>query len=91
MKPKILITGATGNTGFALAERLAKLKVPFRALVHSDSREQLVEKLAAEVVVGDYNDAASIECALEGIEKSVPGISAVSGPVQGPDRVRGYR
>jgi NAD(P)H dehydrogenase (quinone) len=54
MTPKVLITGATGDTGrSALRESLA-LKLQVRALVHNkDKRSAALEDLGAETVVGD--------------------------------------
>lgn len=69
MKTNILITGASGNTGLPVVERLAQMNVPFRAMIHSPGKEQLVKKGSAEVVVGDFHDAASLELALEGIDR----------------------
>jgi uncharacterized protein YbjT (DUF2867 family) len=69
MKSNILITGATGKTGMPVVERLARMNVPFRAMVHSLSKKNLVTMGSAEVVVGDFGDSASLERALEGIER----------------------
>ena len=69
MKTNILITGATGKTGLPVVERLARMNVPFRALVHSPAGEQLVQKGLAEVVVGDFHEAASLDRVLEGIDR----------------------
>lgn len=69
MKTNILITGATGNTGMPVVERLAQMNIPFRAMVHSPDKENLVKKGLAEVAVGELNDPASLERALEGIDR----------------------
>ena len=69
MKRKILITGASGNTGMPVVGRLAQMNIPFRAMVHSLAKERLVKKGLAEVVVGEFQDAVSLERALEGIER----------------------
>jgi uncharacterized protein YbjT (DUF2867 family) len=61
MKTNILITGATGNTGFPVVERLSRMNVPFGAMVHSPAKQDLVQKGLPEVVVGDFHDAASLE------------------------------
>jgi uncharacterized protein YbjT (DUF2867 family) len=82
MKPKILITGATGKTGLPLAGLLAEKKVPFRALVHSPLKEPILKKWTPDVMVGDYNDKKSMENAFEGIEK----VYLVSPPA--PDQYR---
>jgi uncharacterized protein YbjT (DUF2867 family) len=69
MKTNILITGATGNTGMPVVSRLAQMNVPFRAMVHTPAKINLVKKGMAEVVVGDFHDAESRERALEGIDR----------------------
>jgi len=69
MKTNILITGATGNTGQPVVERLSRMNVPFRAMVHSPTKKDLVQKGLAEIVDGDFHDAGSLERALEGIDR----------------------
>ena len=69
MKNRILITGATGNTGMAVVERLAHMDIPFRAMVHTPAKMNLVKKGQAEIVAGDFNNAASLDRALAGIER----------------------
>jgi len=70
MSPNILITGATGNTGLPLVEQLANTGRDFRVMVRTSAKERLVNKGKAEVIVGDFNDDASLERALEGIERA---------------------
>jgi uncharacterized protein YbjT (DUF2867 family) len=70
MKPTILITGATGNTGSLLVDHLAAGGKDFRVMVHTPAKAALVRKGKAEVVVGDFADTASLERALEGIERA---------------------
>lgn len=70
MKPTILITGATGNTGLPVVRQLSERKVPFRAMVHSAAKKRLIEGTGAEIVAGDFGDAGSLDRALEGIEKA---------------------
>ena len=69
MKPKILITGATGKTGLLLVEQLADRNIPFRALAHSVLKEPILKKWTSDVVAGDYGDKAAMEQAFEGIER----------------------
>lgn len=74
MKTNILITGAAGNTGAALVEKLAQLRLPFRALIHAGpeqlfAKERLFKRGASDVVAGDYYNRASLELALDGIER----------------------
>jgi len=61
----ILVTGATGNTGRALVDALARRGAPVRAMVRAEADRG---KLPAGVpaVVADFDDPASIAAALEG-------------------------
>lgn len=61
----ILVTGATGVIGGALARRLAAGGVPFRALV----RREGVSVPGAEVVVGDLDDPATLRDAFAGVDQ----------------------
>lgn len=70
-KPTILITGATGNIGTELSKQVSEQGVPFRAMVRSGKDVQTLSELpGAEVVIGDFNDPASLETALNGIERA---------------------
>ena len=65
----ILITGATGRQGGAVARALAGKGFKMRALTRkpeSDAAKALA-KTGAEVVHGDLDDAASLEKALRGV------------------------
>lgn len=61
----ILVTGATGNVGGALARDLAARGVPVRALVRDPARPLPNGVTAA---LGDLNDPASLRDALTGVE-----------------------
>ena len=65
---KILVTGATGFIGSAIAHRLIKEGTELRLLVrrHSDRRNLI--GLEAEVVEGDITDAASLARACRGCD-----------------------
>lgn len=67
-RSKALVTGATGFVGAAVARALVAEGWQVRALVRSGSDRRNVDMLAAEQVVGDLTDAASLERALEGCE-----------------------
>jgi NAD(P)H dehydrogenase (quinone) len=63
----ILITGAGGKTGRAVA-RLLSQEENLRAFVRRDEHVPLLESLGAEqVVVGDLRDPAKMRLAMEGI------------------------
>lgn len=69
-KPKILVTGATGNIGMELCKELAARKVSFRAMVRAAKDAARLEESKAEVAVGDFDDAGSVADALAGIERA---------------------
>jgi len=64
----ILITGATGQQGGAIAHELLAKGRKVRAMTrHPEGpKAAALKRLGAEVVAGDLNDAASIERALQG-------------------------
>ena len=65
----ILVTGATGNTGRAMVDALARRGAPVRAMVRTEADRA---KLPAGVpaVVADFDDLASIAAALEGADRA---------------------
>ena len=67
-KDVILVTGATGNQGNAVARELLSKGHKVRALTRKPEGEAAKElaALGAEVVKGDFDDVASLEAALEG-------------------------
>jgi dihydroflavonol-4-reductase len=65
---RALVTGATGFVGAAVARALLAQGWQVRALVRGGSDRRNVATLAAEQVVGDLTDAASLEQALAGCE-----------------------
>ena len=68
MKKKVLITGATGNTGRNAINKLLELGVPVRAMVRKiDSRSEELERRGVEVVQGDISVLDDVSHALEGI------------------------
>jgi uncharacterized protein YbjT (DUF2867 family) len=68
MTKKVLITGATGDTGRAAVKESIALGLEVRAMVHSkDARSEALEKLGAEVVIGDLLEINTIRAAMEGV------------------------
>jgi len=65
----ILVTGATGRQGGAVARELLARKHRVSALTRKPESEaaQALAKLGAKVSRGDFDDAASLEQALEGV------------------------
>jgi uncharacterized protein YbjT (DUF2867 family) len=68
-KDKILVTGATGRQGGAVARNL--LKNGYRVVIMTrrpqDEKAGVLKSLGAEVVQGDYDTLKSCDLALEGI------------------------
>ena len=62
----VLILGATGQVGNAIARRLAADGVEVRALVRSPERARVLPEGVAPVT-GDVTDAKSLQSALEGV------------------------
>ncbi len=65
----VLVTGATGNTGRAIVDELARRGTPVRAMVRAGADRA---KLPAgiPVAVADFDDPASIAAALDGAERA---------------------
>ncbi|MCE7040855.1 SDR family oxidoreductase [Dyadobacter sp. CY312] len=71
LSPNILITGATGTIGKELTKHLAEKNVPFRAMVRSiDAAKELARLPQAELIEGNFDNVASVENTLIGIEKA---------------------
>src|SRR5258708_6387002 len=62
----ILLTGATGTVGSAIARRLADGTDPVRALVRSVERARALLPANVEPVAGDVTDADSVRRAMRG-------------------------
>ena len=66
----IAVTGANGQLGRLVLENLVKLTdQPVRALVRTPEKAQDLASAQVSVVKGDYDDPASLETALEGVER----------------------
>jgi len=66
---KILVTGATGNTGSGLVPALCSAGVEVRALVRDESKAQPLKDAGAEIVVGDLDRPETIGPAVKGVDK----------------------
>jgi uncharacterized protein YbjT (DUF2867 family) len=66
---KVLVTGATGNTGSGLVPALRNAGVDVRALVRDESKAQPLKDVGAEIVVGDLDQPETIAPAVEGVDK----------------------
>jgi len=65
----ILVIGATGNTGGELLKLLTAAKIPTRAFIRNRAKAQELEKMGAEVFLGDLERPTTLDPALEGVEK----------------------
>lgn len=75
--PSILVCGATGALGSAIARTLDGRGVPFRALVRPASDAAALEGRGAEIARGDLRDPASLTRALDGIRVVVSTANAI--------------
>jgi uncharacterized protein YbjT (DUF2867 family) len=66
---KVLVTGATGNTGSGLVPALRSAGVDVRAFVRDESKAQPLKDVGAEIVVGDLDQPETIGPAVEGVDK----------------------
>jgi uncharacterized protein YbjT (DUF2867 family) len=66
---KVLVTGATGNTGSGLVPALRSAGVDVRAFVRDESKAQPLKDIGVEIVVGDLDRPETIPPALEGVDK----------------------
>lgn len=70
MTHRVLVTGATGKVGGAVAAQLLERGVPTRAMVHrDDARSARLRDLGAEVVVGDMFDIQQVSLAMDGVNR----------------------
>jgi NAD(P)H dehydrogenase (quinone) len=68
MARKVLITGATGDTGRAAVKEAIALGLDVRGMVHSkDARSEALAKLGSEVVLGDLLEIDTVRAAMEGV------------------------
>jgi uncharacterized protein YbjT (DUF2867 family) len=71
VKPRILVTGATGKTGSVVVAELLNAGYPVRALVHrSDERSARLAARGAEIAIADLTDAERIAAALSGVRRA---------------------
>jgi NADH dehydrogenase len=73
----ILLCGGTGLLGFAIAERLAREGVAFRALVRPGTSPARLEALGAEIVRGDMRAAPSLAAAMDGVDTVISTANAI--------------
>ena len=71
MKPKILITGATGTTGQYAIKKLVEKGADVRAMVRTiDERSDSLKELGVEVVQSDFLDLQGLRKALNNVNRA---------------------
>jgi uncharacterized protein YbjT (DUF2867 family) len=69
MSGKILVTGATGNTGSGVVAALRSAGVDVRAFVRDRAKAEPLKNQGAEVMVGDLDKPETLDAAVKGVEK----------------------
>ena len=68
IKPRIIVTGATGKTGSVVVSELLKAGYPVRATVHAeDDRSARMKAQGAEIAVADMSDVERVADALRDV------------------------
>ena len=71
IKPRIIVTGATGKTGSVVVSELLKEGYPVRALVHKeDGRSAHLKAQGAELAVADMSDVERVAEALKDVQRA---------------------
>lgn len=77
----ILVTGATGQQGGAVARHLLQKQQKVRVLARTPSKAESLVRLGAEVVQGDMADSNTLAAAMKGVS----GVFAMTTPFEGID------
>ena len=71
IKPRILVTGATGKTGSVVTAELLKAGYRVRALVHrEDDRSARLKAQGAEIAISDITDVERVSDALQDVQRA---------------------
>jgi len=71
IKPRMIVTGATGKTGSVVTTELLKAGYPVRALAHrEDDRSARLKAQGAEIAVADMSDAERVADALKDVRRA---------------------
>lgn len=71
IKPRIIVTGATGKTGSVVVSELLNAGYPVRAMVHrEDGRSTRLKAQGAEIIVAEMSDAERILDALKDVQRA---------------------
>lgn len=67
----VLLVGATGRLGGRIARELLSRGVPVRALCRPSSGYGALQRMGAEIAIGDLKDTASLDAACAGVDTVV--------------------
>ncbi|MBV9083616.1 MAG: NmrA family NAD(P)-binding protein [Acidobacteriaceae bacterium] len=71
IKPRIIVTGATGKTGSVVVTELLKAGYPVRAMVHrEDGRSARLRAQGAEIAVAEMSDFERVADALKDVQRA---------------------
>ena len=71
IKPRIIVTGATGKTGSVVVSELLKAGYPVRAMVRrEDARSARLKAQGTEIVVGELSDVERVADALKDVQRA---------------------
>ncbi|MGT2473214.1 NmrA family NAD(P)-binding protein [Paraburkholderia terrae] len=71
LKPRILVTGATGKTGSVVVAELLKAGYPVRAMVHrEDGRSVRLKAQGAEIAVAGMSDVERVADAMKDVQRA---------------------
>jgi uncharacterized protein YbjT (DUF2867 family) len=71
IKPRILVTGATGKTGSVVVAELLNAGYPVRAMVHrEDNRTAQLKAQGAEIAIAEMSDVERITDALTDVQRA---------------------
>ena len=71
IKPRIIVTGATGKTGSVVVDELLRAGYPVRAMVHrEDSRSARLKAQGVEVAVAEMSDVKRVADALKDVQRA---------------------
>ena len=75
----ILIVGASGHLGGAVAQRLLVQGKPLRVMTRNPPKVAYLEQQGAEVVIGDLRNPLSLQVACQGVDQVLAAAHALNG------------